>query len=250
MSRFDVLLIVILQVSSTWHWAHSVNSTGLDVTEIRLEKPSTKRIEDVTTTKTSASVKQTEATVKASGPSTAGRKAPKWMTLSPTEQTPSTVVRTTEPVSTSRTTTKSQVETSTSVSDRKREGQRRTGKKDTDSTDGTQGGIKLYKDKPVNKTEPKIMEIMTKITDSAGEITDDTVYGPRIEGIEARFEPMKHVIPLKLKEKLDALSCEVSPLPSESTLWNGNETRDLSLPIKVRLHSGTITFTFAFALSL
>ncbi|EEB20487.1 hypothetical protein Phum_PHUM617340 [Pediculus humanus corporis] len=87
-----------------------------------------------------------------------------------------------------------------------------------------------------NKTEPKIMEIMTKITDSTNEKEQNGgggVYGPRIDGIEARFEPVKHAIPEKLKEKLDALSCDVPPLPSESTLWNGNETRDLSLPITV-----------------
>lgn len=92
-------------------------------------------------------------------------------------------------------------------------------------------GIKLFKDKPVNKTEPKIMEITTKITDSVSGKTD--VYGPRIEGIEARFEPARHRIPTKLEEKLEALSCDVPPLPSESTLWNGNETRELSLPITV-----------------
>lgn len=92
--------------------------------------------------------------------------------------------------------------------------------------------IKLFKNEPVNKTEPKIMEITTKITDSVVK-QEDNVYGPRIEGIEARFDPVKHAIPAKLKQKLDALSCDVPPLPSESTLWSGNETRDLLLPISV-----------------
>lgn len=98
--------------------------------------------------------------------------------------------------------------------------------------EGNITGIKLFKDKPFNKTEPKIMEITTKITDSVGENKFD-VYGPRIDGIEARFEPARHRIPTKLEEKLEALSCDVPPLPSESTLWNGNETRELSLPITV-----------------
>lgn len=98
--------------------------------------------------------------------------------------------------------------------------------------EGNITGIKLFKDKPFNKTEPKIMEITTKITDSVGENKFD-VYGPRIDGIEARFEPVRHRIPTKLEEKLEALSCDVPPLPSESTLWNGNETRELSLPITV-----------------
>lgn len=101
-------------------------------------------------------------------------------------------------------------------------------------TEDTPVGIKLFKEKTTaNKTEPKIMEITTKITDSNGESEEDEVFGPRIDGIEAKLEPARHGIPTKLEEKLEALSCDVPPLPSESTLWNGNETRELSLPITV-----------------
>ena len=45
--------------------------------------------------------------------------------------------------------------------------------------------------------------------------------------------PSVHRIPTRLEEKLESLSCDIPPLPSESRLWRGNETHELMLPITV-----------------
>lgn len=51
---------------------------------------------------------------------------------------------------------------------------------------------------------------------------------------ESRSENLiLHRIPTQLEEKLAALSCDLPLLPSESRLWNGNETHELLLPITV-----------------
>jgi hypothetical protein len=42
-----------------------------------------------------------------------------------------------------------------------------------------------------------------------------------------------HRIPSRLEEKLESLSCDIPPLPTESRLWRGNETHELMLPITV-----------------
>ncbi|KAK9758674.1 EGF-like domain [Popillia japonica] len=51
---------------------------------------------------------------------------------------------------------------------------------------------------------------------------------------ESRSENLiLHRIPTQLEEKLAALSCDLPLLPSESRLWNGNETHELLLPITI-----------------
>ncbi|XP_067010904.2 delta and Notch-like epidermal growth factor-related receptor [Anabrus simplex] len=47
------------------------------------------------------------------------------------------------------------------------------------------------------------------------------------------LRPLQHRIPTSLMEKLESLSCDIPPLPSESRLWRGNETHELMLPIIV-----------------
>ncbi|XP_069704556.1 delta and Notch-like epidermal growth factor-related receptor isoform X2 [Periplaneta americana] len=46
--------------------------------------------------------------------------------------------------------------------------------------------------------------------------------------------PSVHRIPSRLEEKLESLSCDIPPLPTESRLWRGNETHELMLPITVQ----------------
>jgi hypothetical protein len=46
-------------------------------------------------------------------------------------------------------------------------------------------------------------------------------------------QPSAHRIPSRLEEKLESLSCDIPPLPTESRLWRGNETHELMLPITV-----------------
>jgi hypothetical protein len=46
-------------------------------------------------------------------------------------------------------------------------------------------------------------------------------------------QPPAHRIPSRLEEKLESLSCDIPPLPTESRLWRGNETHELMLPITV-----------------
>jgi hypothetical protein len=46
-------------------------------------------------------------------------------------------------------------------------------------------------------------------------------------------QPPAHRIPSRLEEKLEFLSCDIPPLPTESRLWRGNETHELMLPITV-----------------
>lgn len=83
---------------------------------------------------------------------------------------------------------------------------------------------------PAPRTQPRIVEITTHVTEPGALI------GPHIDGIEAHLEePLigLHRIPTAVEEKLEALSCDVPPLPSQSVLWNGNQTRDLKLPVMV-----------------
>ncbi|XP_021942797.1 delta and Notch-like epidermal growth factor-related receptor isoform X2 [Zootermopsis nevadensis] len=47
-------------------------------------------------------------------------------------------------------------------------------------------------------------------------------------------QPSAHRIPSRLEEKLESLSCDIPPLPTESRLWRGNETHELMLPITVQ----------------
>ncbi|GJQ66984.1 hypothetical protein Trydic_g21917 [Trypoxylus dichotomus] len=44
---------------------------------------------------------------------------------------------------------------------------------------------------------------------------------------------MPHRMPTQLEEKVESLSCNLPLLPTESRLWNGNETHELLLPITV-----------------
>jgi hypothetical protein len=46
-------------------------------------------------------------------------------------------------------------------------------------------------------------------------------------------QPSVRRIPSRLEEKLESLSCDIPPLPTESRLWRGNETHELMLPITV-----------------
>jgi hypothetical protein len=55
-------------------------------------------------------------------------------------------------------------------------------------------------------------------------VTTTTTYQP---------QPPAHRIPSRLEEKLESLSCDIPPLPTESRLWRGNETHELMLPITV-----------------
>lgn len=90
----------------------------------------------------------------------------------------------------------------------------------------------------VPKSEPRIVEITTHVTEPGSGVLS----GPHIDGIEAHLEEPSgvgvvgavHRIPTAIEEKLEGLSCDVPPLPSQSVLWNGNQTRDLALPIMVR----------------
>lgn len=87
---------------------------------------------------------------------------------------------------------------------------------------------------PAPRTQPRIVEIATHVTEPGALI------GPHIDGIEAHLEEPTiglHRIPTAVEEKLEALSCDVPPLPSQSVLWNGNQTRDLKLPVMVNLNS-------------
>jgi len=53
-----------------------------------------------------------------------------------------------------------------------------------------------------------------------------------------------HRIPSRLEEKLESLSCDIPPLPTESRLWRGNETHELMLPITVSKSRRSITSLF------
>lgn len=251
MKQFRISLLLLLQLSITWNRANSLNQTAVEGVENKSTNATIIRSkEEIKISKARSTVfpdsEQTKTSRKNSTPSLPTLAAPKTTratstTVSNMAKTNENLFTTAEPtrfVENASTSPRSAEEVRLAKKPGKDEGEKVKGK--GERSEG--GGIKFFKDKPANKTEPKIMEITTKITDSIGEKQEGGIYGPRIDGIEARFEPVKHAIPAKLKEKLDALSCDVPPLPSESTLWNGNQTRDLSLPITV---SGSTRLTLS-----
>jgi len=71
------------------------------------------------------------------------------------------------------------------------------------------------------------------IISSTAEPSMSTMTMADIIATTTTHQPQARRIPSRLEEKLQSLSCDIPPLPTESRLWRGNETHEVMLPITV-----------------